>query len=91
MTDEDLVIAMSQEIERCARPMEIGLRAVSAFQLAALLQLALRHPGASGPAALAGRTFIEHVRAYFADQQALAVLEVLHRGDDPQQDLGAKS
>lgn len=86
MNDEALGELLTQEMLTCETPIELVLRPVSAFQLAGLLQLALRHPGVDGAVANTGRTFIEHVRAYFTDQQALAVLEVLHRGDNPRED-----
>lgn len=86
MTDDEIVAAMTAELEACEQPLELVLRPSSAFQLVALLQLALRHPGADGAAGLTGRTFIEHVRGYFADHQAVAVLNVIQRGDDPHED-----
>jgi hypothetical protein len=86
MTDDELVAAMSAELEACEQPLEVVVRPSSAFQLVALLQLALRHPGADGATARTGRTFIDHVRAYFTDHQAVAVLDVIQRGDDPQED-----
>lgn len=85
-TDTDLIAGATEELQRCEAPIEVVLRPASAFQLAALLQLALRHPGADGSTALAGRTFIEHVRAYFAQHDASAVVEMLRRGDDPRED-----
>jgi hypothetical protein len=86
MTEAELVDQMAVEMQRCETPIEIVLRPLSAFQLAGLLQLALRHPGVDGSAARTGRTFIDHVRGYFGDQRAPAVLEVLRRGDDPRED-----
>jgi hypothetical protein len=86
MTDDELVAAMTAELEACEHPIEFVLRPSTALQLAGLLQLVLRHPHVDGPAALTGRTFIEHVRAYFRDHQAVAVLDVMWRGDDPRED-----
>jgi len=83
--DETLILRSAAELLRYERPIELVLRPVSAFQLCALLQLALRHPGTVGENQRAAITFIEHVRAYFAD--APAVLEMLRRGDDPAYDV----
>jgi hypothetical protein len=82
--NETLVLRSAAELLRYEHPLELVLRPVSAFQLCALLQLALRHPGTVGENQRAAITFIEHVRAYFAD--APAVLEMLRRGDDPAYD-----
>jgi hypothetical protein len=65
-------------------PIEFVLRPQTAFQLCALLQLALRHPGTTGDTRRTAITVIEHVRAYFTD--APAVLEMMRRGDDPAYD-----
>jgi hypothetical protein len=84
--DAELLAAMVAELETREEPLTLVLRPLSALHLAGLLQLALRHPGTSTSEAhyRIAVTFIEHVRAYFAD--APAVLEVLHRGDDPAHD-----
>jgi hypothetical protein len=84
--DDELLAAMVAEVETREEPITLVLQPLSALHLAGLLQLALRHPGtsASEPHARIAVTFIEHVRAYFAD--APAVLEVLRRGDDPGHD-----
>jgi hypothetical protein len=76
-----LLDLMTAQILRCDAPLEIVIRASSAFQLAALLQVGLRHPKVRGPVAETGEQFIEHIRAYFAHHNATAVLEVLRRGD----------
>jgi hypothetical protein len=83
MTDENLLAAMVRELETREAPITFVLRPMSALHLAGLLQLALRHPGtvASEAHQRIATTFIEHVRAYFAD--APATLEVLRLGDDP--------
>ena len=77
---------MTAEMQRCTAPIELVLQPTSAFQLAGLLQLALRHHGVHGPVARTARNFIESVRRYFEDQDATAVLEVLQLGDDPRED-----
>jgi hypothetical protein len=84
--DPDLLAAMVAELETREEPITLVLRPLSALHLAGLLQLALRHPGTSSSEAhyVIAKTFIEHVRGYFAD--APAVLEVLRRGDDPAND-----
>jgi hypothetical protein len=85
--DETLVLEGAAELAELLEhqgPLEFVLRPQTAFQLCALLQLALRHPGTTGETRRTAVTFIEHVRAYFAD--APAVLEMLRRGDDPAYD-----
>jgi hypothetical protein len=79
--DADLLAAMVRELETREAPITLVLRPLSALHLAGLLQLALRHPGTSSSEAHTriAVTFIEHVRAFFAD--APATLEVLRRGD----------
>jgi hypothetical protein len=84
--DDDLVRRMAAELDRCEAPLEVVLRPVSAFHLAGLLQLALRHPHVEPTSRTVAWTFIEHVRAYFGDHDADAVLDVLRRGDDPRED-----
>ena len=79
--DETLIHKGTTELMAHEQPLEFVLRPMTAFQLCALLQLALRHPGTTGESRRTALTFIEHVRAYFAD--APAVLEMLRRGDDP--------
>jgi hypothetical protein len=87
--DAALVAAMATELATREAPLEFVLRPLVALQLAGLLQLALRHPGTShSDAGRIAVTFIEHVRAYFAD--APATLEVLRRGDDPAYDEGGR-
>jgi hypothetical protein len=60
------------------------LRPVSALQLAALVQLVLRHPNVPPETRNTGIGFLAGVRRYFAE--APAVLELLRRGDDPAYD-----
>ncbi|HLX21676.1 MAG TPA: hypothetical protein VKR23_16135 [Gaiellaceae bacterium] len=85
-----LVDQMAREVASREAPLEFVLRPVSALHLAGLLQLALRHPGTatSDSHTRIALTFIEHVRAYFAD--CPATLEVLRRGDDPSEDFPMK-
>jgi hypothetical protein len=84
-TEVDLLAGLAAECDNRA-PLTLVLRASSAVQLAGLIQLALRHPGVASKdhVRLTGITFLEHIRAYFAD--APATLEILRRGDDPEYD-----
>jgi hypothetical protein len=77
--DETLSALLIELTER--DPVTVVLRPSSAFQLASLLQLALRHPGTAGAVRLVAVTFIEHVRQYFAD--APTTSELLRQGFDP--------
>jgi hypothetical protein len=85
-SDAELLAVMVEEMRVREAPITFVLRPLVALHLAGLLQLALRHPGtvASDAHQYAATTFVEHVRAYFAD--APATLEVLRRGDDPEHD-----
>jgi hypothetical protein len=87
MTDTDdaaLIAAMTDELAARDAPLEFVMRPLSAFHLAGVLQLALRHPDLPESSRRIAVTFLEHVRAYFADLPACT--EVLRRGDDPRQD-----
>jgi len=90
LTDDELLALMTEEVIAHEAPIEMVLRPLSALHLAGLLQLALRHPGTREheDAYYVAVTFLEHVRAYFAD--APATLEVLRRGDDPAYDGGRR-
>lgn len=83
--EQVLLQQMAREIAALeAAPMEIVLRPQTAIALAGLVQLALRHEGTAGDIQAIGHLFVDSVREYFAD--APAVLEVLHKGDDPTED-----
>lgn len=79
-----LVATMAVEMAGREAPIELVLRPLSAFHLAGVIQLALRHPDMPDSSRFIAITFLEHVRAYFADLPACA--EVLRRGDDPSED-----
>jgi hypothetical protein len=85
--DHATVQALIAEISKCETPMEIALHPLSAFQLAGLVQLALRHPGVSDHNARTGRAFVELVRSFFTTIDAPAIVDVLDRGDDPTEDF----
>lgn len=80
-----MVDALAAELAAHEAPIEMVLRPASAFQLASLLQLALRHPDVSEDLRRVGLMFIEHVRTYFAD--APVISDLLARGNDPTQDV----
>ncbi len=65
--------------------MEIVLAPVSAFQLAALLQLTLRHPLLQASNRAFAERVVAGVREYFAESPI--VLAILDQGDDPSQDV----
>jgi hypothetical protein len=63
--DETLVREGAAELTELLEhqgPLELVLRPQTAFQLCALLQLALRHPGTVGENRRMAMTMIEHVR-----------------------------
>jgi len=88
MDDDTLILTAAHEMGVRDATLEMVLQPPSAFQLAALIQLALRHPNIAARAGSqrTGVMFLEHVRAYFAD--APAILEMLRRGDDDRLDDG---
>jgi hypothetical protein len=86
LTPEQAVAECAAEIRALeADPMAVAFRPMTAFQIAGMLQLALRHPDLSGELREVAWTFLDAVREYFAD--CPAVLTVLEAGDDPTQDM----
>lgn len=81
--DQMLLDAVTCEVAAKAW-LALSLRPLSALHLAGLVQLALRHPQVDGHNREAGERFLSGVREYFAD--CPAVLDLLRRGDDPQED-----
>lgn len=77
--DDALLAAFTAEMTLTEAPITFVLRPVVAFQIAALLQLAIRHPRAGARVGSSGRLFIEHVREYFRDWPAISA--VLIQGD----------
>jgi hypothetical protein len=88
MADEAELLTrrMTRELET-HRSMEIVVDAGGVLELAALVQLALRHPGVSAGTRRTAELFLSGVRAYFAD--CPAVLSVMRLGDDPSEDVSA--
>jgi hypothetical protein len=83
MTDDEILNGLPADI-LAAAPLDITFRPETAFALAGLIQLALRHPGMTPAPRAAGETFLAVVAAHFA--AAPAVSEVLRRGNDPAYD-----
>lgn len=80
LDDDALVVQAAREISAQPHGVELVLRPQSAFSLAAVLQLALRHPGLAGEPRQIAVTALAHIRAYFV--HCPAVTEMLRRGDD---------
>jgi hypothetical protein len=79
---------LAQELAaRDDRPLAMTLDAASAFQLASLLQLAMRHPSVHDSDSLreVAVRFVAHVREYLADAPAASA--VLRMGDDLARDV----
>jgi hypothetical protein len=68
-------------------PLRLELNPLVAVQLASLVQRGLRDTGLEVNTRDTGLGFLAGVRAYFAEAKALAVLEVLRRGDAPARDV----
>lgn len=86
-TDADILAALTAEIltlEAEGEPMIIAFRPHTVFQLAGLLQLALRHPAVEKTNRETAQEFLASVREYFAESPAIRL--VLDRGDDPTHD-----
>jgi hypothetical protein len=83
--ENEIVVTLAAEIAARVQPMELVLHPVTAFQLAGLIQLALRQSDLSDELLDAGARFVHAVREYFAD--CPMVLDVIRRGDDPTEDL----
>lgn len=82
--DATLIADSAHELETYAPMGPLGLRPITAFQLVALVQLALRHPDVPPALRATGDQWIAMVREYFAD--APAVLEMITRGSDARYD-----
>jgi len=82
--DDDIVQALTEELQHKRAPLELVLQPASALQLAGLVQLATRHPACATSLATTAGAFLAGVREYFAE--CPMVLEVLRRGDDPRED-----
>jgi hypothetical protein len=88
LTEAEAVALAAAEMQALPDPMGIALRPLSAFRIAALLQLALRHPDLAGENRETAWNFLEAVREYFA--ACPTVLLMLDAGDDPTQDVGGE-
>jgi hypothetical protein len=84
LTDDETVAQLARELADKPEPMEIVFQPSTVFQLAGLVQLALRHPGVSPQLRGTAAHFLDGVRSYFRDSST--VLDVLKRGDNPAQD-----
>jgi hypothetical protein len=86
LTPEEAVAECAAEMLAMeSDPMAVAFRPITAFQIAGMLQLALRHPDLSGELRDTAWGFLDAVREYFAD--CPAVLTILEAGDDPTQDV----
>lgn len=85
--EAEILAALTAEmltLEADGEPMVIAFNPVSVFQIAGLLQLALRHPDVQASNRETAERFLASAREYFAESPA--VLRVLDLGDDPTQD-----
>jgi hypothetical protein len=86
LTEQEAIHLAAAEMQALSDPMGIALHPLSAFRIAAMLQLALRHPDLAGEHRAIAWSFLEAVREYFAN--CPTVLLMLDAGDDPTQDVG---
>jgi hypothetical protein len=89
MSETELFDLVARELLRVPN-LALTLRAISALELAGLVQLALRHPNIPPQARDAGARILEGISAYFRASHATGVLELLRRGDDPNQTRGGE-
>jgi len=88
LTHEEAVRLAAAEMEALqGTPLGIALQPLTAFRLAALLQLALRHPDVPGDMRETAWRFLDSVREYFAECPTVTMM--LEAGDDPTQDIGS--
>ena len=76
--DATLIATGVRELEKYPPMAPLGFKPETAFQLAAIVQLARRHPGMPPNLQATADKFLAMVRDYFAD--APAVREMLRRG-----------
>jgi hypothetical protein len=86
---ECLTRRVQDELERLGDGFElpVHLDLTAALCLVGNLQLALRHPGNTGPSAQVARMIIDGVIARMKEAGYLAHAEVMRLGDDPSFDL----
>ena len=88
--DDALLRALTAELaalEESGAGLPFVFRPIEAFYLLALLQLALRHPGAlDGPVAVVGRALAENLEQRLG-RGGPAIAEVARRGWRPECDL----
>jgi hypothetical protein len=77
--------AFAREIDSKVTPLELIMQPTTVVQLAALLQLVLRHSHLPPDLRQTAERFLDGVREYFDD--CPTVLDVLRRGDDPRYDV----
>lgn len=82
-------LALARELQEKLIDFTIILRPGTVFQLTALVQLALRHPGVGADVRDTAELLLAGVRAYFAD--CPTVLEVIRRGDNPDADEAGRA
>jgi hypothetical protein len=82
--DARILAELAREMEASA-PLELALAPATAFSLAGIVQLALRHPRLPPHSRATATAFLDIVRAHFA--AAPTVLEVLRQGDEPAHDV----
>lgn len=84
-TDDQIAETLAKEIDAKEYDrMEVLYAPLTVFQLTALIQLALRHPGVTPEVRAAADRFLSAAREYFADSPT--VMDVIRRGDDPSED-----
>lgn len=81
--DAQTTADLAHELETYAA-LPLDMRAITAFQMAGVVQLAMRHPDLPPNVRRTASAFLEIIRAHF--HAAPTVLDVLRRGDNPRHD-----
>lgn len=81
------LLALVRELQE-AHPLPLTLQAVSAYQLASVVQLALRHPALPPHVRRTAEQFVAVVCGHFA--AAPTVRQTLLHGNDPAHDVPAR-
>lgn len=81
MTGSQILAAMTSELRAVPEPMVVAFQPVAMFQIAGLLQIALRHPTVAVEVREAGDRFLRDIHEYFG--ACPTVRDVLTRTNDP--------
>lgn len=85
-TTEELMSRSAEELKQLPDSIFIELTLVNTLAIIGALQLALRHPLYVGPSRASVITFVKQVQAVLRERGAEALVEIIDRGWNPQND-----